>query len=375
MAATTYHPLVTDTPDRAVGQAEVIDVFSTDREAIRDWMSSKPNASAHSIRAYLQAVDCLRRWIHSVRGEVPADALLTLRSTDAAGYLAYLLKGPTVQGNRLAASTIRHRITILSAMYAHWMTPRDGGRSIVRFNPFDGLAKDIQTNDNGNSGARRALSEEEQAVVESSLENLPRETREQEHHYRRARLIWLLASRMALRRFEIAKLKVNDFRRTAKGHWKIEILGKGRKDGQTPDVVIVPEVVIDEIRSYLEFTGRHREPLPSNASPLLKHIYEKYADQALTDAHVAKIMKTIFKMAADHAERDLREHHLAPRLKEASIHWGRHTWFMNALKDNDLKDVSRAGRHRNIATTMKSYVGTTEEDLAKVMASARPIGG
>lgn len=374
MPVNSPFPTVIDTLTRSVGQVEVIDVYSTDREAIRDWMSSKPSASAHSVRAYLQAVDCLRRWIHSVRGDVPEDALLTLRTAEATMYLAYLLKGPTVMGKRLSAKTVHHRITVLAGMYKHWMTPRDGGRSIVRFNPFEGLAKTVQTNDNGNSGAQRSLNEDEQAVVESSIEKLPRASNEQEHHYRRARLIWLLASRMGLRRFEIAALRVNDFQRTPKGHWKIEILGKGRKEGQTPDIVIVPDVVIAEVRLYLAFTGRYAEPLPSDHSPLLKHIYAGYDKRPVTDSHVAKIMKEIFAAAADHAERDLRAHHLAPRLKKASIHWGRHTWFMNALEQHDLKDVSRAGRHKDIATTMRSYVGTTEEDLASVMASAKPIG-
>lgn len=356
-------------------QVELVDVFTTDKAAIEDWLLSKPNASAHSRRAYLQAVDCLRRWIHSVRGEVADDALLKLRTSDAAMYLAYLLKGPILSGHKLSATTVHHRITILGALYKHWMTPRDGGRTIVSFNPFEGLAKTVQTNDNGNSGANRSLNEQEQAVVEASLEHFKRSTKEDEHHYRRARLIWLLASRMGLRRFEIASLHVNDFKRTPSGRWKIEILGKGRKDNQAPDVVIVPDVVIEEVQLYLELTGRYREPLPSNQSPLLKHIYGKYENRPVTDSHVAKIMKVIFLQAADYAERELREYHLAPRLREASIHWGRHTWYMNALKEHDLKDVSRAGRHKNIGTTMKSYVGTTEEDLAKVMSSARPIGG
>lgn len=360
--------------DTSVDLAEVVDAFATDKDAIEDWLRSKPNASPHTIRAYLQAVDCLRKWIHGTRGSIAQDALLTLRRADATMYLAYLLKGPTLSGHRLSAKSIRHRLTVLSAIYKHWMTPRDEGRQIVKFNPFDGLGKDVKTNDQSNTGAQRSLSTEEQSVVEACIEQLPRTDQAQEHHYRRARLIWLLASRMGLRRFEIASLKVNDFRRGSSGLWKIEILGKGRKEGQTPDIVIVPDVVIDEVRSYLAFTGRHPEPLPSNASPLLKHIYSGYDQRPVTDAHVAKVMKEIFRSAAEYAEKNLRAPHLAPRLKDASIHWGRHTWFMNALKEHDLKDVSRAGRHKSISTTMNSYVGTPEEDLARVMASAKGLG-
>lgn len=371
---TTENSALTRESGTPIGAVEVVDVFSSDKEAIADWLRSKPNSSAHSVRAYLQAIDCLRKWIHSVRSEVPPNALLTLSTTDATMYLAYLLKGPTLNGRQLAASTVHHRITVLAAMYKHWMKRRDGGRAIVLFNPFEDMAKQVQTNDNGNLGAQRSLNNDEQAIVESCIEQLPRATRAEEHHYLRARLIWLLASRMALRRFEIASLKVSDFRRTPSGRWKIEILGKGRKPGQTPDIVYVPEVVMDEIRVYLAFTGRYAEPLPSNNSPLIKHIYDGYNNRPITDDHVAKIMKEIFSAAAEHAERNLRAPHLVPRLKEASIHWGRHTWFMNALKKSDLKDVSRAGRHKDIKTTMKSYVGTTEEDLAGVMDSAKPIG-
>jgi integrase len=366
-------PTKKDTPARgsaSVNDGQVLDVFSNDRSAIEDWLHSKAGASPHSLRAYRQAVDHFWTWLTSRKGGVTDDVLITLRSHDAAAYFQDLLS----PSRHLSAKTVKHRLTILSALYAYWLRPRDDGRRIVQSNPFDGMAAQVDASDSVNTGATRSLSEEEQSAVEAAIEALPRNTVLQKRHYHRARLIWLLASRLALRRAEIARLRVNDIKLASNGKlWKIEIRGKGRKDNQSADVVMVPDFIMDEIRSYRAAFDLHPHPLPSDSSFLVRHVNATRASGLVSDAHVARIMKTIFLMAAEHAEKVLRKPHLTPRLHSASIHWGRHTWFMNALKDHDLRLVSPAGRHRDIRTTMRSYVGTSESDLAKIMESGRPL--
>lgn len=354
----------------------VVDVFHDDQAALADWLASKPNASPHSIRAYRQAVAHLWHWLEAQAPEhtVAPNALITLNRTQALAYQRHLFAeriGPTQRP--LSAKTIKHRLVILSSMYAYWLKPRDGGRSIVSHNPFDGLASHIDAGGHANTGSNRSLSAQEQEVVEAAIETLPRQTPKDARHYRRARLIWLLASRLALRRSEIAGLKVNDFSLSASGHWKIEIKGKGRKENQNGDVIVVPDFLMTEIRKYRESFGLPPHLLPSDSSPLIRHVSERHRYPGLTDTHVARIMKEIFLAAAQRAEIVLNNPHMAKRLKSASIHWGRHTWFMNALQKHDIRLVSTAGRHRDIRTTMKNYVGTSETELATVMSTGRDM--
>lgn len=363
--------------DRDQSAVELVDVYSNDRSAIEAWLQSKPTASPNSIRAYRQAVEHLWKWCAKRCGVAAADMLIKLRTTEAQGYFSDMVRQPERPSDKLlSAKTVKHRITILASMYAYWLRARDGGRAIVEFNPFDGMAAQVETAGPGNTGAVRSLSREEQAAVEAAIERLPQDSESRQRHYRRARLIWMLASRLALRRAEISDLRCNDIRLASSGrHWRLEIHGKGRKHNQAPDVIIVPDVVIEEISAYRKAFGLHPSLLPSDSSFLIRHVSERSRAQKLSDAHVGRIMKEIFSLAAQYAERDLRAPQMAPRLREASIHWGRHTWFMNALDEHDLRLVSRAGRHRDIRTTMKSYVGTSEEDLAKVMSSGKALGG
>lgn len=357
------------------GKLEVIDVYSNDKFAVDAWLSSKPNASPHSIRSYRQAVKHFWEWLSERRGTQAANTLLSARTLEADAYLNEIQKRPVGRAQKpLNASTVKHRITILHGMYAYWMKPRDGGASIVKFNPFDEISRKVENTQDNNLGATRSLSIEEQKVVEDTLESLPKNTKKQYLHYLRARLIWALGTRMGLRRAEISALRSNDFRLASSGaYWKIEILGKGRRANQAPDVVVAPDTVMDEVKIYRTACGQHPTPLPSDDSHLIRHINAGNRRNQVCDAHIGKIMKQIFLLAADRAEKELRAPHMATRLRQASAHWGRHTWFMNALKEHDLKVVSRAGRHRDIRTTMKSYVGTSEEDLAKVMASGKPL--
>lgn len=369
------HPVSIATAKRALAprgsaakSADVFDVHGLDKAAVEDWIRSKTGASDNSIRAYRQAVRSLWEWLARRRnGETEDDMLIGLRTNEAHAYVQDQLNAG------LAARTLRQRMSILNSMYLYWVTPRDGVKPIKDFNPFLGILSKVPDVDAGNMGARKSLTHEEQEYVERALNAMPRKTELQIRSYWRARVVWLLASRLALRRAEISALRVNDFRISSNGaDWKIEIRGKGRHASQDADVVMVPAFIVEDIRHYRKSMGLYPDLLPSDAGTLIRPVTGGERFPKLSNEHVAKIMKSIFRAAAEIAERELATHS-AWRLKQASIHWGRHTWFMNALETHDIRLVSRAGRHKQIETTMKSYVGTTEKDLARVMGSGKPF--
>jgi integrase len=189
-------------------------------------------------------------------------------------------------------------------------------------------------------------------------------------HVHRTKLIWLLASRLALRREEIANLRASDFSMSSsKRRWILRIKGKGRLLSDETDIVVVPDEVMLAIGAYRTSIGKYQHPLPSESAPLLLRLaHEKTSRPGafISPEHIARIMKTIFRMAAKDAGVRLQNVAMEERLLQASIHWGRHTWFVNALKKHPIHLVSLGGRHKDIRTTQRSYVSLTEDDLAKL---------
>lgn len=343
-----------------VPDAHVFDPFGNDKHALEEWISSKHAGSAHTIRAYKQAVLALRSWLCARQGGDQVDILLKMTAIEANAYVASLF-----QQSDLKVSSIKHRVVILSSLYDYWMTPRDGGKTIVASNPFFGLSKTLKSDSRPNIGSQRALNPQEVAQIRHAIDDL-----KSTKHYHRTLLIWLLSSRLALRRSEIAGLRANNFSLSSSSRrWVLRINGKGRNAGDDPDLVVVPDEVMDCIGAYRESIGLHRFPLPSEPGPLLRRLATETSSRRtdfMTPEHVARIMKTVFRIAADDAAKRLQDPVMEQRLLQASSHWGRHTWFVNALKKHPIHLVSLGGRHKDIRTTQRAYVSLSEDDLAKL---------
>lgn len=346
-----------------VEQTNLDDVYGSDLHAISYWLKTKQLGSGHSVRAYKAAAFSLRNWLEAKYQNSTPDMMIRMSSIDATDFV-----GSLFHGGKNKTSTIKHKVVLLTSLYDFWMEPKDGGVQIVKSNPFAGIAKNLKSERTSNIGSQRALTASEAEQVRFTIEQMAAGAHGK--HVRRTRLIWLLASRMALRREEIANLRANDFSMSSsKRRWILKIFGKGRAHADTPDLVVVPDDVLVSIQEYRKELGLHPEPLPSDAKPLLRrlaHESSSLKNEFMTPEHVARIMKSVFRMAAKDAANRLQDYGMEQRLLQSSIHWGRHTWFVNALQKHPIHLVSLGGRHKDIRTTQKAYVSLSEDDLAKL---------
>ena len=350
-------------PSGSASDSQLVDVQGSDIYAIGAWLQTKQLGSEHSIRAYKAAAFFLRDWLSTRHQSNAPDLMIRMQSSEAHSFVADLFK----PGN-LKTSSIKHKVTILTTLYDFWAEARDGGVRIVQSNPFAGIAKTLKSDKAPNVGSQRALSTDEVNQVQYIINEMA--SGENTKHYYRAKLIWLLASRMALRREEIANLRANDFSMsTSKKRWILLLKGKGRQLSDTNDMVVVPDDVLVAIQEYRKSQGLFQNPLPSESAPLLLRLSREKSSRPglfLSAEHVARIMKAIFRMAAKDAAVRLQDPMMEQRLLKTSIHWGRHTWFVNSLKKHPIHLVSMGGRHKDIRTTQRSYVSLTEDDLAKL---------
>lgn len=346
-----------------VSAVEVLDIFTSDAAAVSAWLQTKQTGSPHSLRAYKTVVTKFRTWLSTWRGASIDGLLLSVGEADATRYVAELHKDVN-----LKMSSVKHKVTILCNLYEFWVRPVDGGRQIVRSNPFANLAKTIKPQRTSNLGSQRSLSAEECAQVRHTIDVLQGSV--DHKHYQRTLLIWLLASRMALRREEIAQLRANNFSVSgSKRRWILRIKGKGRLNSDESDVVVAPDEVVACIQAYRKELGLFPDPLPSDSAPLLRRLEHETSSRPspfMTPEHISRIMKSIFRSAARDAVVRLQDTAMEQRLLQASIHWGRHTWFVTALQKHPIHLVSLGGRHRDIRTTQKAYVSLSEDDLAKL---------
>ena len=348
--------------------SQLVDVQGNDMHAIAAWLRTKQLGSAHSVRAYKAAAFSLREWLCEKHKSNAPDLMIRLTALDAQAFVEDLFRPRSAQKPPPKRSTVKHRITILTTLYNYWSQVRDGGVQIVKSNPFLGISKTLRTDQSSNIGSQRALSPQEVNQVLHTIDQLA--SGPSAKHVHRTKLIWLLASRLALRREEIATLRACDFSMSStKQRWILRIKGKGRIQSDEADVVVVPDEVMLAIQAYRASIGKYPHPLPSESGPLLLRLSHEKSSRPgifISPEHIARIMKAVFRMAAKDAATRLQSPAMEQRLLQASIHWGRHTWFVNALKKHPIHLVSLGGRHKDIRTTQKSYVSLTEDDLAKL---------
>lgn len=344
-------------------ESQLVDTHGSDLHAIAAWLQTKQLGSEHSMRAYKAAAFYLRDWLSARHQSNAPDLMIKMRSIEAEAFVQELFGT-----GKLKTSSIKHKVTILNTLYDFWSESRDGNSPIVQSNPFSGISKTLKMDRTSNLGSQRSLSAEEVAQVNYVIDEMV--NGKHAKHYTRTKLIWMLASRMALRREEIANLRANDFSlSTTQKRWNLMIKGKGRLLSDEKDLVVVPDDVMTALQDYRKSQGLFQNPLPSESAPLilrLSHEKSSRSNQFMSAEHVARIIKAIFRMAANDAAVRLQNPTMEQRLLQASIHWGRHTWFMTALKKHPIHLVSLGGRHRDIRTTQRSYVSLTEEDLAKL---------
>jgi site-specific recombinase XerD len=260
-----------------------------------------------------------------------------------------------------AQGSVRQVFAICSSFYDYL-----GSNGVSELNPFRAIKQKSKfTKRNKKITEGRALTKLQWDFVVETAEQMA--AADPERHERTLFILVTLFS-MYLR---VSDIVGNDrwtptmgaFRKVGENWW-MEVNGKGNKDA---DISVRPE--------YLTYLMRYRAtrnltPLPSrdDTAPLLTKLN---GEPGLTDRHVRSILQQVF----DEALRRMKEEGFGEEeigeLREASVHWLRHTSATFDAPFRDIKHLQADLRHENMSVTQDVYYNVDDKERARSIAGLK----
>ena len=360
-------PVPTSTlPDRVdqpvAGQGVHISAGS-DAEAVAQWLVEY-RASPRTQRAYRREAERLLLWLAEQGlglGEVRRahlDAFETFladprprerwvgppRPRHADDWRPF--RGP------LSPASRRQSLVILQGLYA-WLAEAGW----VAHNPFRLMRDKRRRLDNRQARIERYL---ETPLWEWLWAWLGRPVEEgasarQCFEWQRRRLVFGFAYLLAPRISEMSAARMGDFHRR-EGRWWWRVTGKGDKLAVIP----VPPDMMALLGDWRESLGLAREPLPDDATPLLRALDGR---RGIGDNRLYRLIREAFAEAATAMEAEQGEAGRpgAMRLRQATPHWLRHTALTHQAQAGvELRYLAATARHARLDTTAR-YLHAEDE--------------
>jgi site-specific recombinase XerD len=275
-----------------------------------EWFANLTNA--HTRRAYKNAVKDFMRFAGIERAQ-------EFRSVTRAHIIAWrddLRSRVTRRGEGWSDASIRHRLSALAALFEYLCD-----RNTVTHNPVKGVARPKSESGEGKTPA--LADHQARKLLDTPTEDSVRGKRD------RAILSTLLFH--ALRREELCKLKVKDFRHTRKGVPHLRVSGKG---GKTRYLPLHPGTHA-LIHEYLVVAGHGEDDSGALFRPIRNNTTGEL-DKAITPDGIYKVVRA----------------YSAQLGFEIGAHALRATAATNALDHQaDIAKVQEWLGHANIATT------------------------
>jgi len=356
-----------------------------DRDAVLRWLMTHLTAEEiknpgcweqnATYRAYRREVERLWTWAVVQRNK----ALSALSDDDVQAYQTFLLdpqprmlwvgpKRPRWHPDwrpftALPSPASRdHVLTVVSALFDWWF--RQG--YVVR-NPWRAGPK--RTRVERAQFAERSLSLPAWNEVRRYVLGLgPGEKRD------RLRALLALLYSTGLRRAELATATVQSLKSHTDDqggiHWELNVLGKGKRSRTVP----IPGAVVEVLQDYFAHRFGERTLLPLSESPVplfatlalpkrpRRPLSAWGINQAVSDAFLDASREVVDVRSA-----------VARELRDASVHWLRHTFATHAVKYDDarLDVLQKLLGHASITTTANNYVDADREMRQEV---ARAVG-
>lgn len=144
-------------------------------------------------------------------------------------------------------------------------------------------------------------------------------------------------------------------------NWWMSIVGKGNKQAE---ISVRPD--------YLPYLARYRAtrnltPMPGHEedTPLLTKLN---GEPGLTDRQIRSIIQQVFDRALDRMKSEGFPEHEIGELRQASLHWLRHTSATFDAPHRDIKHLQADMRHENMSTTQDIYYNTDDKERAASMS-------
>lgn len=154
--------------------------------------------------------------------------------------------------------------------------------------------------------------------------------------------------------------QMGHFQLDQEGNWWFVTVGKGNKERE----ISVSDAMLDSLKRYRQSRGLSPLPGPGEATPL---IHKTRGKGGITSTRqIRSIVQKCFDLAADKMQREGFSED-AERLKDATVHWLRHTGISEDVKHRPREHVRDDAGHGSSAITDR-YI---DVERAERHASAR----
>lgn len=144
-------------------------------------------------------------------------------------------------------------------------------------------------------------------------------------------------------------------------NWWMRVIGKGNKEAE---ISVRPD--------YLPYLARYRAsrnlapmPAPDEDTPLITKLN---GEPGLTDRQIRSIIQLVFDRALERMKSEGFPEHEIGELRQASLHWLRHTSATFDAPHRDIKHLQADMRHENMSTTQDIYYNTDDQERAASMS-------
>lgn len=211
----------------------------------------------------------------------------------------------------------------------------------------------------------RYMDEEMWAAFKDAIEQIPKDTKDDEAKYERALFLSSAIFYLAPRAHELVNAKMNDFVKHS-GMWWWRVFGKGMKWSEIPAV----DGMIEALIRYREHLGLSPLPMEDDGTFLVRPLKGGKDGKRIGPRALNSILYELFEQAAklleatanaqkstiEKAEYETR----AAKMRKASSHWGRHTSITFQVRSGIDKGIVQLNARHEDPRTTNLYV---HEDL------------
>lgn len=152
---------------------------------------------------------------------------------------------------------------------------------------------------------------------------------------------------------------MGDFRLDPRGYWFFHVVGKGNKAAK---ISVRNEYMTTYMARYRTHLGLSPMPVPGETTPLL---YALHGRAGLSDRQVRLLVQEVFDRALARMQADNWIEAEVAKLREASLHWLRHTSATFDAPLRDMKDLQADLRHESMQTTQDVYYNSLDDQRAR----------
>jgi len=349
---------------------------SDDAQAVRIWLAARAERSPHTFEAYRRESQRLLVWLQEQQL-----GLQQMHLDDLHRYYRHLQAPPahwirprkprqdqTLLDTQLliaglSMSSLDYTRRVLGLLFDYLQQAGYLSRNLVR------LSQRPATLQQQNNSVQRFLSVEQWHWLWAWLATQPRHTALADAHFMRDRWLLLLLYQTGLRRDEVARACMADFKQTSHG-WQLHVIGKGRK---RREVSIHPQLMkaLAEYRQWLGCLAPEPQPDEQHV-PLVAAFNQQGGLKPLTPRAIGLSIQRIGQAAAA----DCLDPQMAIIFRQLSTHWLRHTNATHRLLAGASLETTQDELGHADPKTTRRYVHTVDEqrraDLQRFLQISTP---